>query len=61
MRDFSLYTKVVFFKYCDFYDYLILKIGVTPKILQASFNVMLSFTLLEWLRKYILLNFYNYE
>lgn len=35
--------------------------GVTPKILQGSFNVMLSFTLLEWARKKILQDFYKYE
>lgn len=35
--------------------------GVTPKILQGSFNVMLSFTLLEWTRKKILQEFYKYE
>lgn len=40
---------------------LIVQSGVTPKILQGSFNVMLSFTLLEWLRKKILLKYYDYQ
>ena len=39
----------------------ILFIGVSPKVLQGGFNVMLSFTLLERLRKHILLNYYNYQ
>lgn len=35
--------------------------GVTPKLIQGAFNTMLAFTLIEWIRKYVLLNYYNYE